>query len=47
VLPDRFMDQGTPAGMYVAAGLDAKAILARVLDLLDDAEPRRAGSAAC
>jgi 1-deoxy-D-xylulose-5-phosphate synthase len=47
VLPDVFMDQGTPAGMYAEAGLDAKAILARVLELLDQAEPRRAGSAAC
>jgi 1-deoxy-D-xylulose-5-phosphate synthase len=47
VLPDRFMDQGTPAGMYAEADLDAKAIVARVLGLLDDAALREAGSAAC
>jgi 1-deoxy-D-xylulose-5-phosphate synthase len=47
LLPDRFMDHGTPAGMYAEAGLDAKAILARVLELLDQAAPQRAGSAAC
>jgi 1-deoxy-D-xylulose-5-phosphate synthase len=47
VLPDIFMDQGTPAGMYAEAGLDAKAIVAKVLELLDQAEPQRAGSAAC
>jgi hypothetical protein len=41
------MDHGTPAGMYAEAGLDAKAILARVLELLDQAAPQRAGSAAC
>jgi len=47
VLPDRFMDQGTPAGMYAEAQLDAKAVVARVLALLDEAVLREAGSAAC
>ena len=49
VLPDVFMDQGTPAGMYAEAALDAKGIVERVLGLLEmgAAETRRAGSAAC
>jgi 1-deoxy-D-xylulose-5-phosphate synthase len=34
VLPDRFIDQDTPARMYEAAGLDAKAIVATGLSAL-------------
>ena len=34
VLPDRFIDQDSPAAMYAEAGLDARAITARVLDTL-------------
>ncbi len=33
-LPDRFIDQDTPAAMYAAAGLDAKAIVAKVFEAL-------------
>ncbi|MCX8100925.1 MAG: 1-deoxy-D-xylulose-5-phosphate synthase [Geminicoccaceae bacterium] len=39
VLPDRFIDHGTPAGQYAEAGLDARAIVGRALDLVD---PERA-----
>jgi 1-deoxy-D-xylulose-5-phosphate synthase len=34
VLPDQFMDQDTPAAMYAAAGLDARAIVAKVFEAL-------------
>ena len=34
MLPDRFIDQDTPERMYEAAGLDAKAIVAAVLQAL-------------
>jgi 1-deoxy-D-xylulose-5-phosphate synthase len=34
VLPDTFIDQDTPAAMYAKAGLDAKAIVARVFEAL-------------
>jgi 1-deoxy-D-xylulose-5-phosphate synthase len=34
VLPDRFIDQDGPAKMYAAAGLDAKAIVAKVFEAL-------------
>jgi 1-deoxy-D-xylulose-5-phosphate synthase len=34
VLPDRFIDQDSPAAMYAAAGLDARAIVARALGAL-------------
>ncbi len=33
-LPDRFIDHGTPAGQYAEAGLDAAAIVDRVLRIL-------------
>jgi len=33
VLPDRFLDQASPAQMYAAAGLDAEAIAARLRSL--------------
>jgi 1-deoxy-D-xylulose-5-phosphate synthase len=34
VLPDRFIDQGSPAAMYASAGLDAKGIVAKVFEAL-------------
>jgi 1-deoxy-D-xylulose-5-phosphate synthase len=34
-LPDQFIDHDTPAAMYARAGLDAKAIAAKVLGLFD------------
>jgi 1-deoxy-D-xylulose-5-phosphate synthase len=34
VLPDIFIDQASPAAMYAQAGLDAKGIVAKVLDVL-------------
>jgi 1-deoxy-D-xylulose-5-phosphate synthase len=34
VLPDVFIDQDTPAAMYARAGLDAKAIVAKVFEAL-------------
>ncbi|HWM45569.1 MAG TPA: 1-deoxy-D-xylulose-5-phosphate synthase [Xanthobacteraceae bacterium] len=34
VLPDIFIDQDTPAAMYARAGLDAKAIVTRVFEVL-------------
>jgi 1-deoxy-D-xylulose-5-phosphate synthase len=34
VLPDVFIDQASPAAMYAQAGLDAKGIVAKVLDVL-------------
>ena len=34
VLPDLFIDQDTPAAMYAAAGLDARAIVAKVFEAL-------------
>jgi 1-deoxy-D-xylulose-5-phosphate synthase len=34
VLPDQFIDQDTPAAMYAAAGLDARAIVAKVFEAL-------------
>jgi len=34
VLPDRFLDQDTPAAMYAAAGLDVRAIVAKVFEAL-------------
>ncbi len=34
VLPDVFIDQDTPAAMYAAAGLDARAIVAKVFEAL-------------
>ena len=34
VLPDRFIDQDSPAAMYAAAGLDAKGIVAKVFETL-------------
>jgi 1-deoxy-D-xylulose-5-phosphate synthase len=34
ILPDRFIDQDTPAAMYATAGLDAKAIVAKVFEAL-------------
>jgi 1-deoxy-D-xylulose-5-phosphate synthase len=34
VLPDRFIDQDSPAAMYAAAGLDAKGIVAKTFEAL-------------
>jgi 1-deoxy-D-xylulose-5-phosphate synthase len=34
VLPDVFIDQASPAAMYAQAGLDAKGIVAKVLQVL-------------
>jgi 1-deoxy-D-xylulose-5-phosphate synthase len=34
VLPDRFIDQDSPAAMYAVAGLDAKGIVAKVFEAL-------------
>jgi 1-deoxy-D-xylulose-5-phosphate synthase len=34
ILPDIFIDQDTPAAMYAKAGLDAKAIVAKVFEVL-------------
>ena len=34
VLPDVFIDQASPAAMYAQAGLDAKAIVAKVLEVM-------------
>jgi 1-deoxy-D-xylulose-5-phosphate synthase len=33
VLPDRFIDQDSPAAMYAQAGLDQKAIVAKVVEV--------------
>jgi 1-deoxy-D-xylulose-5-phosphate synthase len=40
ILPDRFIDHGTPAGQCAEAGLDARAIVGKALSLVD---PARAG----
>ncbi len=42
VLPDRFIDHGTPAGQYAEAGLDAAAIVRTALTLVDPARARGA-----
>jgi len=34
ILPDQFIDQDSPAAMYAAAGLDARAIVAKVFEAL-------------
>jgi len=34
VLPDVFLDHDTPAAMYAKAGLDARAIVAKVFEAL-------------
>jgi 1-deoxy-D-xylulose-5-phosphate synthase len=34
VLPDRFIEHDNPAAMYAKAGLDAKAIVAKVFEAL-------------
>jgi len=34
VLPDRFLDHDKPEKLYAMAGLDAKGIVAKVLDTL-------------
>ncbi|MCS7268969.1 MAG: 1-deoxy-D-xylulose-5-phosphate synthase [Geminicoccaceae bacterium] len=43
ILPDRFIEHGTPAGQYAEAGLNAEAIVAKALELVDpERGPRRA-----
>ena len=47
VLPDRFIEQDTPANMYAAAGLDARGIVASVQKALGrKAEIRPSGQIA-
>jgi 1-deoxy-D-xylulose-5-phosphate synthase len=46
VLPDRFIDQDSPAAMYAEAGLDARAIVARTLEALGRAEEAEASRTA-
>jgi 1-deoxy-D-xylulose-5-phosphate synthase len=41
VLPDRFVEQGTPAGQYSDAGLDEAAIVALVDKVLSDGRPAK------
>ncbi|MEJ2374094.1 MAG: 1-deoxy-D-xylulose-5-phosphate synthase [Pseudolabrys sp.] len=36
VLPDRFIDQNSPAAMYAEAGLDHRALIGKVAELLGD-----------
>jgi 1-deoxy-D-xylulose-5-phosphate synthase len=38
MLPDRFIDQDTPAAMYAQAGLDQKAIVAKVVEVVGGQE---------
>jgi hypothetical protein len=38
MLPDRFIDQGTPAGQMADAGLDAASIVAKVRETLEAIE---------
>jgi 1-deoxy-D-xylulose-5-phosphate synthase len=42
VLPDRFVEQGTPAGQYQDAGLDEAAIVALVDKVLGEDRPAKA-----
>jgi len=44
VLPDRFVEQGTPAGQYGDAGLDEKAIVAQVERALSGGKPLKAAA---
>ena len=47
ILPDRFIEQGTPGGQHQEAGLDPDAIVRKVLGALDAIEaetPRQAGA---
>ena len=41
VLPDRFVEQGTPAGQYSDAGLDEAAIVALIDKVLSDGRPAK------
>jgi 1-deoxy-D-xylulose-5-phosphate synthase len=38
MLPDRFIDQDTPAAMYAQAELDQKAIVAKVVEVVGGQE---------
>jgi 1-deoxy-D-xylulose-5-phosphate synthase len=44
VLPDRFVEQGTPAGQYQDAGLDEAAIVALVDKVLSEGRPAKAAA---
>ncbi len=46
VLPDRFIDQDSPANMYVQAGLDADSIIAKVFEALGRDFARESGQLA-
>jgi 1-deoxy-D-xylulose-5-phosphate synthase len=46
VLPDRFVEQGTPAGQYQDAGLDEAAIVALVDKVLGEGRPAKAAARA-
>ena len=46
VLPDRFIDHGTPAGQYAEAGLDAAHIVEKALALLPEEAPEAQATAA-
>ena len=46
VLPDRFIEQGTPAGQYRDAGLDEQAILTLVDQVLGRGRPTKAAARA-
>lgn len=46
VLPDRFIEQGTPSGMYQEAGLNAAAIVRRMLDAVGHDRPAAKAAAA-
>jgi 1-deoxy-D-xylulose-5-phosphate synthase len=41
ILPDAYLDQDKPERMYVTAGLDAKSIVAKVLDVLGRSDDAR------
>jgi 1-deoxy-D-xylulose-5-phosphate synthase len=46
VLPDRFIDQDTPAAMYTTAGLDSKGIVTKVFEALGKDAAATAGKRA-
>ena len=46
ILPDRFVEQGTPAGQYQDAGLDEAAIVALVDKVLGEGRPAKAAARA-
>jgi 1-deoxy-D-xylulose-5-phosphate synthase len=46
VLPDRFIDQNSPAGQYQDAGLDAAHVVAVAIGALGEAGTRPSSSSA-